>query len=467
MFFPEDKKLFKHIFILATPVIISNLSRVLMGVVDMAMVGSLGASALAAVGMGSMVTWTALSIGISLRTGTQTIVSRRYGQKIYSECGVALRNMLLFSFLIGLPITMFCYYYSHEIISFFIKDSDVLWQCINYAQYNFLGICFVYGSFVFQGFYTGLEKTKLHMKVVITSNLLNLYLNFGLIFGSSFILNSLEGTSISFLSIFWSFYDFPALGVKGAAIGTFIAMIFQFFHYSFYLFKEDVIKKYKALRLSIDYKMLQKQLIISYPIAIQETLVMLSFTFFYKILGIIGVFELAATQVIFRIMHASFMPAIGVGQACATLVGKYLGENNPDKATIAVKESIRASIFMMGSVGIVFICFAQYIIPLFTTDPNVIKYATSGLRFVGLLQFIDATCITLWFALTGSGDTKFPAFVDVLLHWAIFVPLCYILGITFNLGFWGPWFAFAFHLFLFSIFALTRFNNGKWKKIEV
>ena len=81
MLFPKDKKLFKHIFVLATPVIISNLSRVLMGIVDMAMVGVLGASSLAAVGMAGMVTWTAMSLGIALRTGTQTVVSRRLGEK--------------------------------------------------------------------------------------------------------------------------------------------------------------------------------------------------------------------------------------------------------------------------------------------------------------------------------------------------------------------------------------------------
>ena len=80
---PQDKKLFKKIFILATPVIISNLSRVVMGIVDMAMVGHLGASALAAVGMAGMVTWTAMSLGISLRTGTQTVVARRLGEKKY------------------------------------------------------------------------------------------------------------------------------------------------------------------------------------------------------------------------------------------------------------------------------------------------------------------------------------------------------------------------------------------------
>ena len=464
---PRDKKLFKHIFVLATPVIISNFSRVLMGIVDLVMVGHLGASALAAVGMAGMVTWTAMSLGIALRTGTQTIVSRRLGEKKYDQCSVALRNIQLFSLIIGVPLSYICYYFTTPIISFFISDPDTLWQCIDYAKFNFLGVYFIYASFVFQGFYTGIEKTKIHMKAVLASNILNIYLNVGLIFGTETIVTALEGTYFSIFSNLWSFYEFPALGVKGAAIGTFIATIWLFIHYFLYLFKSDIKSKYQVFKMTLSKKMLKRQLIVAYPIAIQETLVMFSFTIFYKIIGIIGVFELAATQIIFRIMHASFMPALGVGQACATLVGKYLGEKNPDKAEQSIYESLRGSFYIMGSVGICFILFAQYIIEPFTNDPDVIKIAVPGLRFVGLLQFVDAICFTLWFALTGSGDTKIPAIVDVLTHWILFIPACYILGITLGFGFWGPWVAFGLHLTFFAAFIFWRFRSGYWKTIKV
>jgi putative MATE family efflux protein len=464
---PKDKKLFKHIFFLAGPVIISNLSRVIMGIVDMAMVGHLGATALAAVGMAGMVTWTVMSLGIALRTATQAVVSRRVGQKKYDQCGIALRNMHIFAFLIGIPISILCFYLTPSIISFFIKDSETLILCIDYAKFNFLGVYFMYGSFIFQGFYTGIEKTKIHMKAVITSNILNLYLNVGLIFGTESIINTLEGTQFYFLSHLWSFYEFPMLGVKGAAIGTLIATIWLFIHYFLYLFNSDIISKYEVFKMKLSKVLFKRQLTIGYPIAIQETLVMFSFTFFYKILGLIGVLELAATQVIFRIMHASFMPALGVGQACSTLVGKFLGEGNPDQAEQSIYESLRGSFYMMGSVGICFILFSHPIITLFTNDVDVIRIAVPGLKFVGLLQFVDAICFTLWFALTGAGDTKVPAIVDILLHWVLFVPACYILGITFGLGFWGPWLAFGLHLTCFSVFIFSRFRLGYWKEIIV
>ena len=320
---------------------------------------------------------------------------------------------------------------------------------------------------MFQGFYTGIEKTKIHMKVVLASNAINFYLNVGLIFGSNYIEEFLSTSIFSFLAILWIPFDFPELGVKGAAIGTLIATIWGCLHYFFYLFNDEIKNKFKVFRPEINKTMLKRQLIIAYPLAIQEFLVMLSLTMFYKIIAIIGIIEMAATQIIFKIMHASFMPAIGIGQACATLVGKFLGEENPDKAESSVNESLRGALYIMGSMGICFIAFAEFIIPLFIQDPDVIALAVPGLRFVGLLQFVDAFCFTLWFALTGAGDTKIPALVDILNHWVIFVPLCYILSIHYEYGYWGAWYSFAIHLIFLATFMFIRFKIGNWKNIKV
>ena len=146
---------------------------------------------------------------------------------------------------------------------------------------------------------------------------------------------------------------------------------------------------------------------------------------------------------------------------------KYLGEKNPLKAEASIYESLRGSVIMLGTMGVCFICFSEYIIPIFTTDTNVINIAVPGLRFVGLIQFIDAVCFTLWFALTGAGDTKVLAFVDILSHWLLFIPLVYILGITLNFGYWGAWFAFALHLTFIAGYTTWRLKSGKWKDIKL
>ena len=438
-----------------------------MGLLDTIMVGHLGANAIAAVGMASMVTWAAMSIGIAFRTGTQTVVSRRLGQKKYEECGIAFRNMHFFVFIFGIPLTYLCYSNTNQIMSFFLKEETALKLSVEYSLFIYLSLYFIYASFVFQGFYTGVEKTKIHMKVVLVSNLLNFYLNTGLIFGSNKIDEFLSVTPFYFFDFLWVPFNFPELGVKGAAIGTLVATIWGFLHYSLYLFDNQIKNTYKVFKKTFDIPMLKRQLIVAYPIAIQEFLVMFSLTIFYKIIAVIGILQLAATQIIFKIMHASFMPAIGIGQACATLVGKSLGEQNPDKAELSIKESLRGSLYIMGSVGLFFIFFAEYIIPVFIKDYEVIKLAVPGLRFIGFLQIIDAYCFTLWFALTGAGDTKVLAIADILNHWLIFIPLCYFLSIYCGYGYWGAWASFGVMLSLLAPFLYIRFKNGNWKEIEV
>ena len=483
--FPQDKKLFKYLFFLAFPVILSNISRVVMGLTDTIMLKDFGSDQMGGAGYGGMIAWGAICLGIALRTGTQTLVARRLGQKKYDRCSIAFWNMQLFAFIIGIPITFLCFTYTNEINAFFlnllqtdlVSNSDTFKASITYGSITFLGTYFMYINFVFQGFYTGIEKTKVHMKATIFSCLINLYLNIGFIYGTTFISNPENNIILSKLSFLWPSFIFQSamLGVKGAAIGTLVATICMAIHYAIYLFDKTIITKYQIFKIRIHLAMLKKQIKLSFPVGIQEFLSMTSLIVFYSILFKIGTIQnpagpnyiMAATHVIFRIMHAAFMPAIGVGQACATLVGKFLGEKKPDKAESAIKESLRGSAYMMGIVGVIFVCFAQYIVPFFTNESQAAEIAIKGLRFVGCLQLIDAVCFTLWFALTGAGDTKKPAIVDIISHWVFFVPVSYFLGIYLDWGFWGPWIAFGMHLTFFSTYIFIRFRKGKWKKIIV
>ena len=183
LLFPGDFKIFKAVWFLAFPVIISNLSRVIMSLVDVAMVGHLGPEALAATGMGGMLAWGALSIVLGIRTSVQTITSRRLGQNKKKECIKALNNGLLLASIYSIPISIIGWVYGYCIIPFFISDSTTVPIAISYLSISSAGVFFNAISFVFQGFYTGIEKTKVHLSVTITSNVINAYLNAGLIYG--------------------------------------------------------------------------------------------------------------------------------------------------------------------------------------------------------------------------------------------------------------------------------------------
>jgi len=440
-----------------------------MSVVDVAMVGRLGTEALAATGMGSMMFWGALSLAIGIRTAVQTVTARRLGQGLLKESGMALRNGLALATLYSLPTTFFVWRYSDSLAQFFIEDPSATPLTTDYVSIVFIGLLFSSYSFVFQGFFTGIEKTKIHMKVTIISNVLNVYLNAGLIYGSSGVEEFFNEhlSIISFLSSLWGWANFPALGVKGAAIATLISSFWMAAHYALSLLSKQTNERYSVFRFSFDSEMMKRQVQLALPQGLQESVIALGWGVFYKIVGIIGLVELATTELLFTIMHASFMPAMGVGQACSTLVSKYMGQGRIKKSETSIRESVRIAEYIMAPMGLTFIFFPEFYLHIFTNDLKIINMGAYGLRIIGALQFVDAVGFVLWFALSGAGNTFFPAMVEAVLTWVVIVLGSYVVGVYYSLGFNALWWLFPIHLGLFATIMIWKVKQGDWKKIEV
>ena len=459
----------KNIVLLAIPIIISNLSRVFMELADMSMIAAAkdGSNALAAIGFSSMLLWILFGAGISLRTSTQTVTSRRFGEERFDRCGQALQHGHIIALLTGIPATLFMFVYVPDILQLLISRNEILTLSIDYAIFVVLTIYFNYASFVFQGFYNGIKMTKIHMKVMVMANLLNVYLNAGLIYGSDNVVLFLDKYHLGFLSFLWNIIEFPEMHVKGAGLATMIASIAMFFMYLLFLFQPLVNNKFHCFKIQINKAILKRHGILTYPLLIQELFSSTGFFIFFKIIELGGAIELAATNVVFRIAHASFMPGVGIGQASSTLIGNYLGEKKIDKAKEIIIQSVYIVFFSMGTMGALFILFPTSIIAAFNVPHELYALGVPALQFVGVLQFFDAFGIMMFFALTAAGDVKFPGIADVMSIWLVFLPISYITGVVYGMPFWGPWIAFGIHIVLFAILTTWRISTNKWTKIQV
>jgi MATE family multidrug resistance protein len=121
----------------------------------------------------------------------------------------------------------------------------------------------------------------------------------------------------------------------------------------------------------------------------------------------------------------------------------------------------------MGSVGVLFILFPHWIVPLFTADPQVQSLSIIGIRIIGILQFFDAVGMTLWFALSGAGNTIYPAVVESVLIWVFMLPASYYFGVVLGFGFYAPWVSIFFMIVSFAVLMAIKIKKGDWKKIEV
>ena len=470
LIYPTDKKVFRRMFYLALPVILGNLSRVLMNIVDVALVGRLGKEELAAVAMGGILIWTIIGFALAMRTGVQTVVSRRLGEGEYHKCGLALNNGLIFAAGSGLILSAVGYLLTEQLINFLLDDPKVIPMAEVYARWGFMSVFFIAIGFAFQGFFNGVEKTRIHMQVTIIANLLNVYLDVGFIFGSANLPRLFSNTPSGDISGFaglWAPFNFPALGVEGAAIATFIASVWLAIHYLLNALMPIFRKEFGALRGGFDREIFRRIVKIATPQGLQELGVTIVFVLFFKIIAMVGTLEVAVTQIAFVIMQASFLPAAGIGTACATLVGKYLGEKDADRAESCMIEGVRWSMIFMGTMGLCFIFFPRIILPFFTNDSDLIEPGVFALRVLGVVQFLDAVAMTLWYALSGAGETKFPAVVEMIIAWVFFLPLCYLTAVVWGYGIAGAWYCFAGYIGVYAAAVAWKAIEGKWKHIEV
>ena len=471
----SNKKILKEVFILSLPIILSNISRVVMELVDMVMINRLGLINLFnGVAMGGILVWVPMSLAIGIRIATQTISSRRYGEKKYDQCGFALRHGLIIGAIMGSALSITGYLFADIIVASIISNELHIEPTTDYTKYLCIGILPFYLACIFQGFFTSIEKTSIHMKVMITANILNIYLNAGFIYGNG-IIDYFNSTNFSFMSHLWFWADsdtlnpnnYQGLKVKGSAIATTIATSTMLIHYIYYLFKDRISKKYHILVSSVNWQKLKTHFSLASPLFASEFFLSTSYLAFYIIMENMNEHDLAAWGLIVRIMHASFMPAMGVGQACATLVGKYLGEKSIEKARQSISESLKLTIGIMGFVGLIFILFPYVVIDIFNVLDKATNLAANGLRFIGIFQIFDAICIVLFFSMSAGGDIKYPVYVEILMHWLIMVPFSWLFGIYLGYGFWGALSVFAGQVVFTAIIFIFRIQSGKWEKIKV
>lgn len=443
----DPDSLARRIVGLATPIIMASLSQTLMSLIDIAMVGRLGAAAVAAVGLGGMLIYAVSSFLNAIQSGVQTVVARRVGQNRQSEVIRTIRVTLVFSLVLGSLFGGSIALINKYIFPAINNDLQVITTGIAYMTWRAPSIGLVMGGYVFYAFYNGISRSRIHMVVAVIANTANVLLNYALIFGN------------------WGFVE---MGTAGAGWATTISSALAFSLYAIFYGAPSVHRIYYGLwwgKLSMAD--LRQVLRISIPAGIQNFGVIVGFALFMVIMGMVSTVALAATEIVFNILSFSFMPAMGFLYATQTLVSENIGSGDYERAARSVKLATRLCMVFMGAMGILFLTIPQGILRIFTNDQAIITTAMIPLQILGLVQFIDAIGMVHLGALRGAADNTYLATADLLLMWFFFLPVSYVTAVYTNLGILGGWIALAFYIFFFALVASQRFKRGTWRTITV
>jgi multidrug resistance protein, MATE family len=446
MNFLPEKKYYKDILRLALPAIAGLSTQMVVSLVDAAMVGRLENTkyVLAAMGIGVLATWALVSFFSSLATGTQIIVARKYGEKDYDACSVALNNSIMIALTIGVMVMFAAVFAAKHFAHLLAADPVVGDYAAQFIFYRFLGIPAFLVSVSYRGFFFGINKTKIFMFSGVITNILNIVFNFFLIFGS--------------------FGVVPKMGLAGAGLGSTLATTFDFLFYFTVSQLPGYRHRYRILKnFKIDFNVIKKIYKISLPVSFQNVFILLGFLSFITITGFIGIKEQAATQAVISTLFISFLPCFGFGIAVQTLVGNYIGSKKFNLAKIYGLEAAKVASYYTFILGIIFILLPQYVLTIITTNQSIIDVAKPALRIAGFAQIFYATGVVLANGLQAAGKTLYVMLSESITNLLIFVPLAYFFGIYLKGGLIGAWLALPVYIILYSSVIFIKFKYGNWK----
>jgi MATE family multidrug resistance protein len=444
-----DKALTRSVLKISAPAVAGLSLQMVVTVTETAMVGRLENTkvALAAMALASLAAWAITSAFSSLATGTHVLTARRTGERDLVGAGDVLNNSLLLSLAAGLLIALPGYLFAHDFINFFAADPDVATAGTGYMQWRFIGI----GVFLFvvsyRGFFNGIGHTKVFMYSAFVINFSNIFLNYILIFGA---------------------FGIPSQGLTGAGLAVALSNVLGCLYFIAATFSGRYRKTYKYYsKLRVRTDVMRQIVKISIPVSFQNMLLLLGFLVFAAIAGYVGTTEQAATQIVISALYMSFLPCFGFGIGAQTLVGQSMGNAQYDLARRYGLEASRLATYFTICLGVLFIVFPDTIIRIITNDPEIAAVARPLLQIAGAAQMFYAPGIVLAHALQAAGATVHVMWVEVLTHWVIFLPTCYVLGVVLGVGIEGAWLALPIYIISYSVLIYVKYRKGAWLRLRV
>ena len=436
----------KAIFLLAVPMILELVMESAFAVLDIYFVSQLGPSAVATVGLTETFLYLLYSVAMGLGTAVTAIVARRIGEKNKEAASISAIQSIFLAVLTSIPFALVGIFFAKDLLALMGADEWSIQHGYRYTQWMLGGNVVIVLLFVINAIYRGAGDAAIAMRVLWIANAVNIVLDPILIFG-------------------WG--PVPALGIEGAAIGNNVGRAVGVFIQLWILFKGGKHIKASISQLRWDVKVIRNLIRTSLGGVGQMIVGMTSWIFLVRILADIGSEAVAGSTIAIRIMMFTIMPAWGLSNAAATLVGQNLGAGHPERAEASIWKIGFYNMFFLILVSIVFFFFNEWLMRIFTDDPKVIKIGSSWLRILSYSFFVYGWWMVSVQAFNGSGDTKTPTKINLVFFWLIQIPLSYFLAISLDWGYMGVFWGVFISETSVGLFTLWLFSKGKWKLAKV
>lgn len=436
----------RAVFMLSIPMILEMMMESVFAIVDIWYVSKVSVNAVATVGLTESVLTLVYAVAIGLSMGATAIVARRTGEKDQEGASQAAMQVIFLGIFIATLISVIGILFPKEILALMGAKTDLIEEGYGYTQILLGGNVTVMLLFLINAIFRGAGNASIAMWTLVLSNGLNLILDPLFIFGLGPI---------------------PAFGVEGAAIATTtgrgIAVIAQLV----ILFKGN-----SYIQIAVNEIRLRTQVMINLiKVSIggigQFIIGTSSWVVLMWIMAKFGSEVLAGYTIAIRIMLFTLMPAWGMSNAAATLVGQNLGAGQPDRAEESVWKTGKYCAYFMGGVSIIYLLFAPFLVGLFSQNSIVIENGALCLRILAAGYIAYAYGMVVIQSFNGSGDTKTPTIINFFCFWLFQLPIAYLFSIVLDYGPVGVFAAITVAEILIAIVGVIWFRKGKWKLVKV
>jgi putative MATE family efflux protein len=436
----------RAILLLAIPMVLEMVLESLFAVVDVFWVGRLGANAVATVGLTEAMLSLVFAIGLGLAISTTAMVARRIGEKDPEDAAIAGVQAIVLGLLISLGVGIPTGIFAPQLLGLMGASPAIVAGGSGYARVALGGCGAIVMLFLNNAIFRGAGDAAIAMRLLWVSNIINLILDPCLIFGLG---------------------PFPRMGVTGAAVATLtgrsIGVLFQFYSLLKGSERIHILTRHLRLNLSVMGRLLR----VSFTGILQFAIAHTSWIVLVRIVSLFGAAAVAGYTVSIRIVVFFILPAWGLSNAAATLVGQNLGAGKPERAAQSVWRTGLYNMIFLGTIGIFFIVFADPVVRLFISDPVVIPLASLALRTFSCGNVGYAYGMVMLQAFNGAGDTITPTIVNFFGFWVLELPLAWWLAVGLHLRAEGAFLAIVFSESAIAAAGIVLFRRGRWKKQRI
>ena len=437
----------RAIFLLSVPMILEMSMEALFAVVDVFFVSQMGDNdAVATIGLTESVLTLIYSLAIGLSMGATAMVARRVGEKDEKAASVAAVQSLYLGIGLSIVISLIGIFFPRDILRLMGASQNIIENCSGYTQWMLVGNITIMLLFLINAIFRGAGDASLAMRSLMIANGLNMVLDPVFIFG---------------------FGPVPPFGIEGAAIATNIGRGIGVLYQLYHLFRGKGLIKIHAENFLVSWSIIANLIKVSAGGTAQFLIGSASWVFLVRIMSDFGSTALAGYTIAIRVIIFAILPAWGMANAAATLVGQNLGAGHPERAEKSVWKAAFYNMIFLGLVTIVFFSMASPILHFFTKDEQVLRHGILCLQVVSLGYIFYACGMVVNQSFNGAGDTRTPTLISFFGFWIFQIPLAYILAKYLHAGPVGVYAAIAVAESLMAIAGIIIFRKGKWKTVKI